>query len=360
MKVRRIDIQKEFSGKMILPAMKATFDDLNHHEAPTRDSELGGWAFRVRSTLLYSIPRNCRNHHLSRGFLMAIEKGLNITRESWNVLRADFKLLVFPMFSGLAALAIVVTILSAGFLIPAFGQWSLATLQALSSKDPQPIAARATGVICLFALYFVEWFIVIFFNTALVGCALRRLAGGQPTIGDGFGIACKRLPQILAWTLFTAAVGTLLSAIEQQLGWLGKLAIRLLGVTWAVATYFVVPVLAVEGTGPLTAVRRSVSLLKRTWGEGLVGNFTIQLLSSGVGIALILFATVGALAAVFLESLLVAIATGVLLVGGLLAITIITSAMRQVFLAALYHYATTGAIPSGFSESTLKHALKQS
>ena len=68
----------------------------------------------------------------------------------------------------------------------------------------------------------------------------------------------------------------------------------------------------------------------------------------------------GALAAVFLESLLVAIATGVLLVGGLLAITIVTSAMRQVFLAALYHYATTGEIPSGFSESTLKHALKQS
>ncbi|MDB5341181.1 MAG: hypothetical protein JWN70_6800 [Planctomycetaceae bacterium] len=292
---------------------------------------------------------------------MAIEKGLNITRESWNVLRADFKLLVFPMFSGLAAAAILVTVLAANILIPSLGEWSIAALRALSSKDPQqPLAARALGLGCLFVIYFVEWFVVIFFNTALVGCALRRLAGGQPTVGDGFRIAFQRLPQILAWTLFTSAVGTLLSAIEQQLGWLGKLAIRLLGVTWAVATYLVVPVLAAEGTGPLTAVRRSVALLKRTWGEGLVGHFTIQLLTSGVGILLVVLTTGGLLLAVFMESIIVAVATGTVLLLGLLTIAILTSAMRQVFLAALYHYATTGEIPSGFSESTLRQALKQS
>lgn len=291
---------------------------------------------------------------------MGIEKGLNITRESWNVLRADFKLMVFPLFSGLAAAAILVTVLAANILIPSFGEWSIAALRALSSRDPQqPLAARALGLGCLFVIYFVEWFVVIFFNTALVGCALRRLAGGQPTVGDGFRIALQRLPQILAWTLFTSAVGTLLSAIEQQLGWLGKLAIRLLGVTWAVATYLVVPVLAAEGTGPLQAVRRSVALLKRTWGEGLVGHFTIQLLSSGVGIMLVVLTTGGLLLAVFLESLMIAVATGTVLLLGLLTIAILTSAMRQVFLAALYHYATTGEIPSGFSESTLKQALQR-
>lgn len=291
---------------------------------------------------------------------MGIEKGLNITRESWSALRSDSQLLVFPVFSGLAAAAILVTILSANFLIPSLGQWSVSILRAFNSHEPQAWTTRVTALLLLFAIYFVEWFVVIFFNTALVSCALRRLAGGQPTVADGLRSAVQRLPQILAWALFTSAVGTLLSALEQQLGWLGKIAVRLIGVTWAVATYFVVPILAVEGTGPITAVRRSVSLLKRTWGEGLVGNFTIQVFSSGLGIAILLLTTGGLLLAVFTESLLIAIATGTILIVGMTAVAIITSAMRQIFLAALYHYATTGEVSSTFSEGTLRQALTHS
>jgi hypothetical protein len=291
---------------------------------------------------------------------MGIQKGLDITRESWRVLRADSQLLVFPLFSSLAGMLILVTILLAGILIPAFGQWALEILQALGNKQPQPLGPRIMAIAGLFVIYYVEWFIVIFFNTALVGCALKRLAGGQPTVADGLRIALQRLPQILAWTLFTSAVGTVLSTIEQQLGWLGKIAIRLLGVTWAVATYFVVPVLAAEGTGPVTAVRRSVSLLKQAWGEGLVGNFVISVFSSLVGIAIILLTTGGLLLAVVLESILIAVATGAVVAIAVLSLFIVGSAMRQVFLAALYHYATTGEIPPGYSEATLRNALKQS
>jgi hypothetical protein len=89
-----------------------------------------------------------------------------------------------------------------------------------------------------------------------------RFRGEAPTVKAGFRIAIGRLPQILAWSLFAAAVGTLLSAIEQRLGWVGKFVIRFIGLAWAVATYFVVPVLAVEGTEPIEAIRRSVGLLK--------------------------------------------------------------------------------------------------
>jgi hypothetical protein len=291
---------------------------------------------------------------------MGIHKGLDITRESWQVLRADRELVLFPLFSALAGTAILATIACSGFLIPSFGQWVVDLMQNLQQRGPQPIGARIVGIACLLAIYFVEWFIVIFFNTALVGCALLRFSGGNPTVKDGFRIAFQRLPQILAWSLFTAAIGTLLSTIEQQLGWLGKIAIRMIGVTWAVATYLVVPVLAAEGVGPITALRRSVGLLRKTWGEGLTGNFAISLLTSAVGIAALLFATVGFLAAVFLESLAIAVATGVVLVSGLILLFIFSSAMHQIFLAGLYRYATTGEIPAGFSETTFQQALKQS
>jgi hypothetical protein len=162
----------------------------------------------------------------------------------------------------------------------------------------------------------------------------------------------------LAWALFAAVVGTLLSAIEQKLGWIGKIVIRFIGLAWAVATYFVVPVLAEEGVGPITAVQRSVGLLKKTWGEALVGNITIQLGSFGLLFLMTLFLLGGIFLAVYLESLLVAIITGAIFVVILLIFAIVTSALKQVFLAGLYQYAKSGRVPDGFSEQMMQSALK--
>ena len=36
---------------------------------------------------------------------------------------------------------------------------------------------------------------------AIVACALKRLRGGDPTVGDGFRAAMTLLPQIVAWAL---------------------------------------------------------------------------------------------------------------------------------------------------------------
>lgn len=284
-----------------------------------------------------------------------VQKGLDITRESWQVLRQDRELLLFPVFSGLAGMTILATIASAGFLIPELGGWMWRMTQAWQNGTP---LEQALGVVCLFVLYFVQWIVVIFFNTALVGCALIRFSGGDPTVKDGFRIAFQRLPQIVAWTLFVSAVGTLLSAIEQRLGWLGQIVIRFIGLTWAIATYFVVPVLAAEGTGPLTAVRRSVTLLKKSWGEGLTGNFTISAVSWLVALPVIFLAIGGFVLAAFLESVLLAVAIGALLVIGIIWMAIVTSAMRQIFLAGLYRFATTGEVPPGFSEDSMRRALQ--
>jgi len=284
-----------------------------------------------------------------------VQKGLDITRESWQVLRMDRELLVFPLFSAIAGLAILATITSAGLLIPELGQWML---KLLKDRHPETLGEQALGIVGLFLLYFVQWFVVVFFNTALVGCALIRYSGGDPTVKDGFRIAVQRLPQILAWTLFVSAVGTLLSAIEQRLGWLGKLVIRFIGVSWAIATYFVVPVLAAEGTGPITAVRRSVSLLKKSWGEGLTGNFVIHVVSWFVALPAILLAVGGFVLAAWLESVVVAVLTGAVVVFGIISIAIVSSALRQIFLAGLYRYATTGEVPQGFSEDSMRRALQ--
>lgn len=288
---------------------------------------------------------------------MRAQKGLDITRESWQVLRKDRELFVFPVLSAIAATMIVATIVSAGLLIPNFGQWAKSILD---EERTLSIGEQSLGIVCLFVIYFVEWSIAVYFNTALVGCALIRFSGGDPTIKDGFRIATKRLPQILAWALFTSAVGTVLSTIEQKLGWFGKVVVQFVGLSWAVATYFVVPVLAEEGVGPITAVKRSVGLLRKTWGEGLTGNIAIHLASWGVAFILIGLSLFGFTLAFILESVVMAVATGAILVLCLVLMGIVTSALRQVFLAGLYEYAKTGSVPDGFSENSMLAALTTS
>src|SRR5262249_51826250 len=126
--------------------------------------------------------------------------------------------------------------------------------------------------VVMFAYYFCNYFVVVFCNSALISCALIRFNGGTPTVGDGLQAAASRLPQILAWALVSATVGILLKAVENVHERAGQLISGLLGLAWTVLTYFVVPVLVVEKVGPFEAIRRSMAILRKTWGEALVGQ----------------------------------------------------------------------------------------
>ena len=54
--------------------------------------------------------------------------------------------------------------------------------------------------------------------------------------------------------------------LENQGGVLGTIAARLVGMAWALVTFLAVPVIAIEGTGPLETLKRSASPLQRTLG----------------------------------------------------------------------------------------------
>src|SRR5262249_42533910 len=120
-----------------------------------------------------------------------------------------------------------------------------------------------------------NYFVIVFFNSALVACAIIRFKGGDPTVSDGLRAAGNRFPQILAWALASATVGVILRAIESRSEKVAQFAAALVGAAWSIATFFVVPVLVVERVGPVDAVKRSLSVLTRTWGEALTANFGV-------------------------------------------------------------------------------------
>src|SRR5690606_13747688 len=117
--------------------------------------------------------------------------------------------------------------------------------------------------------------VMIFFNCALVGAAMIRLDGGDPTLSDGFNAAKSRLPAILGYAAIAATVGVLLQGLKQKDNFLVRMMGSLLGAAWTLATFLVVPVLVSRDVGPVDALKQSAGLLKRTWGENAVGQVGI-------------------------------------------------------------------------------------
>src|SRR5690606_18457675 len=153
----------------------------------------------------------------------------------------------------------------------------------------------------------VQYFVIFFFNTALVGAAMIRLDGGDPTVSDGLRIARGKWATILGYAAIAATVGMLLRALEQRAGVVGRIVSGLIGAAWAVAPDLTVPVLGARDVGPIEAVKESASLLKATWGENIIGNGGIGLVFTIANVVLVLVC--GALVVFLAVQKLVVLAT---------------------------------------------------
>jgi hypothetical protein len=274
-----------------------------------------------------------------------IKTGWELMKQSFAVLRHDKELVLFPMMSGAACLLVL-----ASFALPL---WNTPWFHQFFQDRQAP--QNPLFYVVLFAFYSVNYFVIVFFNAALVSCALKRLAGENPTIGYGLQQASSRLPQIIAWALVSATVGILLKAIESKSQKIGQLVASLVGAGWAIATYFVVPVLVVEKVGPWEALKRSTGLMRRTWGETLVGQMGIGLVVFAAMIPGFLLMVVGFVLVAFNAILGGAvIALGILWI---LAASLVSAAVQSILLTALYLYASAGTTPPQFDAALLENAF---
>jgi hypothetical protein len=183
-----------------------------------------------------------------------------------------------------------------------------------------------------------------------------RFGGQEPTLADGFRAAYSRLPQIAAWALVSATVGMLLKAVEHAHERGGQLISGLLGTAWTVITYFVVPVLVVEKLGPFEAIKRSLQLLKQTWGDALLGKVGLGLFKMLLAIPAVLLVF---LAAALCTSKLVAVGVAFVILAVLysMALATVSAALDAIFLGALYQYAAHQRVPDGFDAASFARAF---
>jgi hypothetical protein len=276
-----------------------------------------------------------------------LSRSWGLVKASASVLRQDKELLVFPLVS-MVALALVV----ASFALPVFG---LGMLDSMSGGADGRVEAGIYVVAFLF--YFSQYFVIFFFNAALVGAAMIRLDGGDPTLGDGLRIATSRIGAIAGYAFIAATVGMILRAIQERVGFIGKIIVGLLGVGWTIATYMVVPVLVARNVGPIDAIKESAGLLKKTWGENVIGQGGLGLAFGLIFMGVIFCAIVLFGAALMSGSVAVIVAAGVIAVLAVAITGLVQAALTAIYAAALYRYATTGKETQGFDSGTMKLAF---
>ncbi|MEI6737288.1 MAG: DUF6159 family protein [Pseudomonadota bacterium] len=270
-----------------------------------------------------------------------------LVKASGAVLMQDQKLLVFPLISAISALLVL-----ACFALPMFG---FAAMDGLSrGRGAWGFGSVAAG----FLFYLTQYFVIFFFNAALVGAAMMRLDGGTPTIRDGLNIALSKWQSILGYAAIAATVGMLLRALQQRVGFLGKIIVGLIGAGWTVATYLVVPVLVANDVGPLQAVKESVTLLKKTWGENVIGQAGISTVFALIQFVVIVFGVLLVIAAVVTKSVAAIILAGLIAVTLLILTSLVHAALSGIYAAALYRYASGGRQTAGFDSHALENAFR--
>jgi hypothetical protein len=270
-----------------------------------------------------------------------------LVKQSFAILRSDKQLMLFPVLSAVTCLFVTAVIATGGtfMLLPA----RAAALAAGERFNPNQSPVFLLG---MFTLYVANYFIMVFFNVALVGVANSRLMGGSWTFRDGIELAWARKGTILQWALVAATVGMVLRTIEERMGIIGRIIMRIIGIAWTLACYFVVPVLAFEDLTPIDAVKRSAKLFRDTWGEKVVGGFSLSLVS----LVLLLPGFGLWLAAMFLGGIQGLLIGTVLMVLYFLLLSVFMSAVQGVFNAALYRYACFKQVPPAFDHDLVAAA----
>lgn len=257
-------------------------------------------------------------NQLSMSLSSRLSNGWRIAMNSFAVLKENRELILLPVLSAISMLLII-----GSFALFLFGSsgWEIDSIREKGT---------VANYVLVFLYYVVNYFVVVFFNTALVHCTHLYFSGQKPTIRDGLRFSLTRIGAIFSWAVFAATVGLILKVIQDNVGSLGKIITGIIGIVWSIATFFVVPVIAYEDLGPIGAFKRSSELMKEKWGERLGASFSFGLIQL-LGFVIIIIPS-------FLLGYFVHPIAGIMLFAlGIFSLIVLVGAVKTIFVSAVYH-----------------------
>ena len=272
-----------------------------------------------------------------------ISTGWRLAKKSFALMRDDRSLAVFPLLS-----AIFIAIALALTLTPGL------VLGAALDRDWIVLPFMVAGG-------YAATFFVVYFNVALAGATRVSMDGGESSVADGLVVARRRRSLIAQWALLQFVFGVLTRFAQRLMGesaggMLAAVAFGMVGLAWSVSTFFAVPLLALEGLGPRAALKRSASLVRERWGEGLVGYTAITFAVLMVALVPLLVLFQVAFAAIEIDPTIGA-AVGVVAILALIVVCTMGSALGVIFRVELYRYSTAGETTGAFAQQDIAAAF---
>jgi len=297
------------------------------------------------------------------------ERSWLLLKSSLSIIGRNKQLLVFPLVTFICTAAIVLFFLGPPILRPTGNPYTSAehwktishSLFTETGDGGRAHFSLTRGAMVYAGfLYFIAMFIGTFFNVAFYHEILAALTGQPVSLGRGLKFAFSKLGSIFMWTLFAGLVGLIIKIIEERLDWVGQIIGRLVGLAWSVAAVFAIPIIVREerNANPLAVLQKSAGVLKRTWGEALIGYAGLSIANSLVALgSLICLAGTIAISIVLHIYWLIVIAAIVWLCA-MFIWSYVAGVASNVYRGALYLYAAEGVVAAPYSQDTLDMAWK--
>lgn len=282
-----------------------------------------------------------------------------LAKESARVLMADKELIFFPILSACISLIAVVILTS---ILAAIGLFVPGAADALSQAGSEGgDGTTIGGIIVLFIFYLVSSFIVTYFTSGLVGAAIIRLRGGDPSFSDGIRIANQHVGPIFMYAIMAATVGVISSLIrgnQRNRSVMRGIAASLTTTAWNIASFLAIPVIVSRPVSAFEAVKQSTLMLRKTWGEQLIGSAGIGLIFVIPFMLLIfggIFALVALLNAGYGAAALVVLVLMIVLIA---LLAIVQTALSGIYKAAIYLYAAEDVETPAFNPTLIRTAFQ--
>ena len=277
-------------------------------------------------------------------FFDTIARGWAISKLSFGVIWRDPELLVYMFISsimlGLTIFAGALPGIGYERQMPMF-DWAMTT-----DPDTGETMATVPYLGWIFITYALGATFVVFWNCAITYSAHMRLTDGDPRFMTGISAAMRHLPTIVAWGIITGIFGILMRLIRDAAANSKNPAMQVVGAifafiaetAWWITTFFIIPMIVLEGKGVRDAFNSSKGLFVKTWGENITSSLGVGL----IGFLLVILAFAVGIPLILVDLVLPGIVAIVVLM--LLAI-LWTNTAEVVVVAALYEFAKTGEMP---------------
>ena len=208
-----------------------------------------------------------------------------------------------------------------------------------SEKRALAIIITLSVLFFIFLLGFVGKITKMFTNICLSYYIGQKLKDNPTSLFKAFLKGISRTFTIIFWAISSTLIGIIVSNLENKKSkgfistFLSNLFGNLISIGWNIITYLLVPVLAFEKNDFFASIKKSATMMKKTFGESIVGLVGFSTLAKAVGLSC--FITFGLFVGLFTFNIYFGVVTGIIVA---IAISGIISATEAIFKTAIYNF----------------------